>query len=248
MRCGKCGSSGPDITVAHVRDCYSGKVTMSDKFIDSGLEKVSDGPTQPPSEAQVKYLLSLQEDRHLPEGYAVKTEAEVWLMEKPSVSASISMLTFCQRKTDGASRSPASGAPTSREWKMPAGRYALLHHEYHDPGVNADIATGYTDSSWRFYLVDKPSEGRWKGYTFIKRLIGQPGDYKRIDVPKGERMDLLKKIEADPLKAMIDFGKHSEHCGKCGAALSNDDKPGPDGLTSIKRGIGPVCAAKMGMY
>lgn len=207
MRCGKCGRNAAD--VGEVRRCYDG-VADAHK------------PTSPPSEAQVDYLLGLQEDRIIPDGYVVKSKAEIWLMERPEVSAQISMLKLCQRKDAGKGR---------HQWSMPEGRYAILEEFGTDNNE---------DAMWTFWQVDKPTEGRWEGYTFLKQLIGAPGTYKKINVENRRRQEVLRAIEADPKQAMIDYGLKSGVCGRCSSPLTD---PG-----SLARGIGPKCAAKSGWF
>jgi hypothetical protein len=106
--------------------------------------------------------------------------------------------------------------------KVPAGRYAVTG------------ADGTTD----FYRVDKPTKGKWQGYTFVQ--LGLGGGYGE---PNWERTSrkvtasiLAKIIEAGPEAASKRYGKELGHCGCCGRTLTNPD--------SIERGIGPVCAGK----
>jgi hypothetical protein len=171
-------------------------------------------------------------------------EATLKKLERDEVSGIINLLKSFSRKV------ASNGG--QREWKMPAGRYALLTTE-HRPVlglqveknadgsiVNADISTGYMHTEWRFFEVSKPDKGRWTGYTFIKRLIGAPGQYRKVEVAGGPqgRNEVLAKIEADPQKAMIDYGLQSKVCGKCSSPLSDPE--------SLARGIGPICARKLG--
>lgn len=110
----------------------------------------------------------------------------------------------------------------SNAWTMPEGRYALQ-----------DV------DDWLFYQVDKPDKGRWAGYVFVKRLIGAPGHYKQFNVRNAaERNDILRKIEDDPKQAMVDYGLQSSECGRCHSPLTVKE--------SRERGLGPVCAGKMG--
>ena len=129
-------------------------------------------------------------------------------------SIPINMLKTFQRK-DAGKRQP--------QWTMPAGRYALVDAK----GV------------WRFYSIDKPEQGRWAGYTFIKRLIARGGgDYEKLPIAEADlRNTLLQRIENDPKQAMTDYGHQSGNCGSCGRALSNEE--------SLALGIGPICAGKM---
>lgn len=186
----------------------------------------------PPSDKQVDYLINiLQAERQLPDGYVVKTEDDARAMERDKVSGEITFLKTLPRK--------AGGDGINRQWSMPEGRYAL---HWDEPG-----ARGWT--GWHFYEVDKPTEGRWVGYTFIKRLIGAPGRYQKVDIKRSDRDEVLRAIDEDPKRAMVDYGKQAKVCGRCASPLSNDDKPHPhDGLTSIQRGIGPVCMFKDGWF
>jgi hypothetical protein len=102
---------------------------------------------------------------------------------------------------------------------IPAGHYALLGQ----------------DDAWKFYKVDKPTEGRWAGYTFIKVQAGS--EYHRLPSRATEN-NVLGRIAADPKRATIDYGHQLGRCGVCNRTLTNPD--------SIADGIGPICAAKMG--
>lgn len=101
---------------------------------------------------------------------------------------------------------------------VPAGRYAITGED------------GTTD----FYRVDKPTDGRWKGYTFVKLQLSD--DYQRLS-REVSRTVLRKIAEAGPEAASKRYGIELGHCGVCGRTLTNPD--------SIERGIGPVCAGKM---
>lgn len=194
------------MTSAEVRNCYM-KVDGAHPVVER------DWPNNPPSQPQVEYLLGLQKERVLPEGYKVKSLDDALHMERSDVSGIINMLKLARKKDSGKAQ---------KTWDMPAGRYAL-HWE---------------DEGWWFYQIDKPTEGRWKGYTFIKRLIGSPGDYQKMPMRAADRTEALEAINEDPKAALTDYGLQSKVCGVCGSALSNEE--------SLRRGIGPKCAAKMG--
>lgn len=93
-------------------------------------------------------------------------------------------------------------------------------------------------------LVKRPkADSKWHGWIFVsdaaeygnRQKYGnqRPGHYYH-----GKIVDQLKVIAADPAAATIAYGKITGHCGVCGLPLENPD--------SVKRGIGPVCASKMG--
>lgn len=101
---------------------------------------------------------------------------------------------------------------------VPAGRYAIVHG-----GVV------------KFYRVDRPTEGRWAGYTFVKVQVSD--DF--YPVPREQRAAVLAAIlEEGVQEAMLRYGREIGSCGHCGRTLTNEE--------SREIGIGPVCRAKMG--
>ena len=231
-KCGKCGQVGPEVTVANIRECYNGMV----KAHGEPTPKVIDNPW-PPSDAQVGYVLGLQAERVMPDDWKVKYDGhqpdatgdvDLRDMDKSEVSALIGMMKLFKRKDKAA---------TQPSWTMPAGRYALHLSE---PQANIRKVGQGGDTAWYFFQVDKPTEGKWAGYTFVKRLIGggDDGGYRKVETSRTMRDRVLPLIERDPQKAMLDYGLHTGSCGHCGRALSNPE--------SLARGIGPICAGKMG--
>lgn len=101
---------------------------------------------------------------------------------------------------------------------VPAGRYAI------------DGPNGLT-----FYRVDRPTEGKWAGRTFVSVQAG-PNLFPVRDA--GARLGILAVIARDPAAASMRYGRELGHCGVCGLELTNQE--------SRARGIGPVCAGKMG--
>jgi hypothetical protein len=101
---------------------------------------------------------------------------------------------------------------------VPAGRYALQTAE----GV-------------RFYVVDRPTEGRWAGLTFVK--VQASDDLHNIR-NRDERIRILSAIVAvGPLAASQLYGRELGRCGVCGRTLTDE--------TSRAAGIGPVCAGRL---
>lgn len=108
---------------------------------------------------------------------------------------------------------PADGAE-----KIPAGRYAIIQ----DDGEAA------------FYVLDKPTTGKWAGHTFLKR---QNGDLT-TPVRGTAATAVIQKIAKAPKEAAIQYGKLLGICSMCNATLTNP--------ASIEMGIGPICAKKFG--
>lgn len=89
------------------------------------------------------------------------------------------------------------------------------------------------DGVWKFYKVDRPAEGYWKGRTFVKAL-GSDTEYK---LPFKSQLSVLESIvAADAEKALIEYGHRVGRCGVCGRTLTDPE--------SISLGIGPICRAK----
>lgn len=105
---------------------------------------------------------------------------------------------------------------------VPAGRYAVAT----EAGAINTLA---------FYKVDRPTEGRWAGYVFVKHIVSD--DEQRMGRAAGEA--ILRKIAAVGAEAaMAAYGHEIGECGMCSRTLTNDE--------SRERGIGPICAAKAG--
>lgn len=114
---------------------------------------------------------------------------------------------------------PLLGTPKSHgESGVPAGRYAIE-----------------VDGTLKFYVVDRPTEGKWKGYTFVKV---QASDDTFPVRNREARTAILAQISDDVEGAMLRYGREIGRCGHCGRTLTNEE--------SRARGIGPVCAGKMG--
>lgn len=90
------------------------------------------------------------------------------------------------------------------------------------------------DGVWKFYQVDKPTEGRWAGYTFVK-VQASDDTYPVRD--REARAVILEAIAANPEEALANYGRQIGSCGICGRTLTDPD--------SIERGIGPICAGNL---
>lgn len=105
---------------------------------------------------------------------------------------------------------------------IPDGRYAIRNAE----------------NVVEFFEVDQPPKGnRWHGWTFVKRLIGNPGDYRKVRIKGDAATAILKQLVTDPLAAMTLYGKESGVCGNCASPLSDPE--------SLARGLGPICAENL---
>lgn len=133
-----------------------------------------------------------------------------WLFELPAVGGTAAP------KADAGSDS----YPTAEV--VPAGRYAV---EITDSTVGNDLA---------FYKVDRPTEGRWAGFVFVKQVVGP----EERDVRGPAKLTILRQIAADAPAASIRYGHAVERCGVCHTRLTNK--------ASREAGIGPDCRKKYG--
>lgn len=102
--------------------------------------------------------------------------------------------------------------------EVPAGRYAVENEQ----GVLA------------FYVVDRPTEGRWAGYTFVRVMASD--EEHRVSMRAAK--PILAKIQSDPKAASARYGRELGVCGVCNRTLTDE--------ASRAAGIGPVCADKAG--
>lgn len=111
-----------------------------------------------------------------------------------------------------------TSGPNQPAWyaEVPESRYAL--------GEEPDV---------RFYRVNKPKKGKWVGWTFIDRIVGSPGDFRKVTTSRQEREAAMTEIAADPLAAGKRFADKAGVCARCSAALTDPE--------SRDRGYGPDC-------
>lgn len=120
-------------------------------------------------------------------------------------------------------RAELGAAPASKGAPQPvddviAGRYAVESPR---------------DGALRFYLVERPTEGKWAGYVFVKVM------HSDDETNLGSRfaMDVLEEIHrVGPEACSIRYGREIKRCGVCGRTLTNE--------ASRAAGIGPICSTK----
>lgn len=202
----------------------------------------TEAPAQPaaslPSEKQIQFardlyvtvrgLLNELHDLD-PEGWSAEgAEAMLELkgkagkaatLDRQNMSRYITGMIELRDELRGHARTLRQKARTVETPEVPAGRYALDGE----------------DGTTKFFVVDRPEEGRWAGYTFVSR---QASDEKYAVRNRTEREAILDRIAVDPAAASLRYGKELGSCGVCGRTLTDE--------TSRERGIGPVCAERTG--
>jgi hypothetical protein len=175
---------------------------------------------KPASDKQVKLIIDLALERdwsHFAEDTLADLNAVIAGEAIPSKHASnlITCLFQCSKKT--------SEKASEQQWEQPPtptvaeGRYAL-------------VIEGVT----KFYKVDCPTQGKWKGYTFVK-VMASDTEYP---VKGATKAQVLDQIAVNPIEALARYGKEIGSCGRCGRVLTDE--------TSRAIVIGPDCRAKIG--
>lgn len=143
-----------------------------------------------------------------------------WLSALPARDDATARETATRQIAGAQKGATTGGQPTAEE--VPAGRYAV---DTEDGAVNA----------LAFYKVDRPTEGRWAGYVFVKLMVSDSEER----LSRATQTAVLAKIAAVGAEAAAArYGHELGRCGMCDRTLTNDE--------SRARGIGPVCAAKAG--
>lgn len=169
---------------------------------------------RPASPAQIKYLRDLAAKR--PSLAAEVDEMIDAGLSMPAASALIDRVVKVRPERPQPKRQPGAAPAT-----VPAGGYAI-----EDP-------TG----KLRFYRVDRPESGQWKGYTFVAEQVG---DRRRKVRDPQERRRTLQAIAAAGLDAArIRYGVELVYCGFHPGPLTDPD--------SRRRGYGPDCAKNHGL-
>jgi hypothetical protein len=187
--------------------------------------------TYGPTEKQVTFLRKLLAERHEGADLALRLrQLEAWLPNADKAAASHMIERVMARpKLVGATAEPtAPKGCTGRniyELAKPGDLAYVPEGHYATPS-----ATGNNDLD--FWRVDRPTEGRWAGRVFVKRVIGGRADQA---VRGAEAIDALRAICADhPHHAMVLYGQEVGRCGRCNRHLTDE--------ASRQRGLGPDCA------
>lgn len=172
---------------------------------------------RPATDKQKAFVRSLLAEREgVPAAEVVRTrlnEARVaGNLTAPYVSACIDALLEIDK---------AAPAPVA---EVPAGRYAIPAEDGH----------------FVFYKVDRPTAGKWEGYTFVKQLIGSVGDWEEQRLSRSMSDSVLARIAEDAEEAARMFGIKASACGMCGSPLSN--------TRSRAAGYGETCADNNGFF
>lgn len=193
------------------------------------------------SPAQVRFVRTLNDERDVP--VAGKTEDEAFIIARledmlgggKHVSAGEASAVITWLKT-----LPMASAPVAPPAAMVVGASPAY---YARPAAAPlpDVPEGHYAVTSRtgnndldFFRVDRPTEGRWAGRTFVKRVIGGKPDHA---VRGAEARTALEAIVAAGVQqAGALYGQEIGRCYRCNRHLTDE--------TSRALGIGPDCRSK----
>jgi hypothetical protein len=95
---------------------------------------------------------------------------------------------------------------------------------------------GRDGRDYDFYRVDKPTEGKWAGRTFLKMVVGGKPDISIRD--RNRISEVLAAIALNPEEAAWRYGQEIGQCDKCNRSLTDE--------TSRAFSRGPDCRQKYG--
>jgi hypothetical protein len=181
--------------------------------------------TAPASEGRVAFIRTLLAERVVPADAAARLNDR---LEKGLVNTeqAIQAIEWLKRQPNAgvvAARFKGGFVPELPAAEVvPAGRYAVAT----EAGATNALA---------FYKVDRPTEGKWAGKVFVKLVVSD--EEQRLSFAATKAV-LAKIAEVGAEQASAAYGHEIGECGVCGRTLTNDE--------SRERGIGPICADKMG--
>jgi len=169
--------------------------------------------TRTATSRQIGFMAKLSAERGLDFDAATWTEG----FASREARAAIDGLLATPRKATA--RKAAEPAATD----VPAGHFAVPSR------------TGANDLD--FWLVQKPTEGRWAGYVFVKRVLG---GHDPVSVRGAEAAAALAAISAaGPLAAAAVYGQQIGQCSHCHRELTD--------VVSRFTGYGPTCRGHVGL-
>jgi len=172
--------------------------------------------TAPATTPQIVWITDLMQQR------VISEEQQAWLDEKLGTTQEDTKLTREQasRVIDAMKLLPKRVKIADNQWpNVPAGRYAVENDE----------------GRLMFYHVDRPSAGKWAGFTF---LSVRASDELHAIRNKETKKLIMDRIAQDPREAGLRFGREIGRCCICGRTLTDE--------TSRANGIGPICAQGTG--
>jgi hypothetical protein len=203
IKCGHCNRYHE--TKDDVRACMNGEV------VEGRLPSLSSATRA--TEKQVTYLNKIRAERGQE---PVTADSMTRIEASVAITAALSTPKAARVIAETYLKSEQDGERIGKDLPdIAAGHYAVTSY------------TGRNDLD--FFRVDRPTEGRWAGRIFVKR-IGKP----EISLRRIEATNALEAIEKEGVEAAgIKYGQEIGRCMKCNCHLADE--------LSRQLGIGPDC-------
>lgn len=144
-----------------------------------------------------------------------------------------------EHETVAEARACAASSQTSPAQERPewATRLERAHTSNPRTASTTEVPEGHYavdfEGQLRFFKVDRPAEGKWKGYVFVREQASD--DLWPVKNPT-RRMAILAKIGQSVEEAGKRYGREIGRCYKCHRTLTDP--------LSRQLGIGPDCRSK----
>jgi len=167
----------------------------------------------PATEKQISFLERLVSERLVDETLAADIAFELEQPSGPSKSGTSELIDDLMKLPYTRALQTKTGPKQQPLPDVPGGRYAIEK-----------------DGVVKFYRVDRPSDGKWAGWTFVK--VQASDDFYPVK-GAGAREVLDSILAAGTRAASVRYGHELGACGVCGRTLTDED--------SRANGIGPIC-------
>lgn len=179
-----------------------------------------DDPITDKQSGMIAFLMRTRNPSNLPEVQEkfLRVQSNWGRMNRQQASNAIAALQLCD--VLAAQNAQLSSAPVEVV-NVDEGRYWIV-----DPHDGAE----------KFIHVEKPEDGKWQGYTFVK-VRASDNLFPVRD--KSHREAILGEIAKEPIESMRQYGLKLGVCGCCGRTLTKE--------ISRTIGFGPICCEKLGI-
>jgi hypothetical protein len=221
IKCGRCGQRHE--SVEDVRACYNGQT------VSSTPEPVTLSAYRA-TENQVKFLGRLFAQT----GASLVADTALDTLPKRGPGSASELIDGMLRFTKGGLL-PA-GVKITRQTKPVAPRQVresgLAKLDVPEGHYAITSLTGNNDLD--FFKVQRPTEGKWKGYTFVNRVIGGKPNVAVRGTTARKALEAI--LAAGPENAARTYGQEIGRCSRCNRHLTDAD--------SRALGTGPECRNK----
>lgn len=236
------GEPGYHYSAAEVRQCYASTGRFGEAVLSSGQVLAE---ARHDHDTRMSGLREAAEDHRVWHSTGPRADMGHWearcpgpqfcvvaaLRTEPAEEAGASLARMRAREAEEAERKRREAAARYAAWRtIPVGTGDYANYALH------------TGEGVVLYQVQRPSTGQYAGKTYVKRHSGD----NLLRMGWAEAGIALDRIAADPMAAAVLYGRSASRCAICHRRLTDDKAKGPDGLTSIQRGIGPKCYQRVG--